>query len=309
MVKAGCYGKNRVQRYKCQQCGKRLSEPQEKPFSADIRIAPEKVALILHCLADGNSIRGTARLCDVEKRTVLNLLIRAGKQCEYLTNQIVHDLRVDDLEMDECWTFVKVKQRHLSLIGSADSTIGDQYVYIAQDRASRMVIAWHIGKRDQQNTDEFIARVRAVTAADQRLDVSTDAFSPYNRAINEGLWDRANHSIVTKVFSKPEEGRERYSPGDFVTVEKAIQCGNPDLEKAGTSHIERKNGSLRQWCKRLTRLTYAFSKKKANLHAALALHFWYYNFARQHATLKVSPGMEAGLANRLMSIQDLISTL
>jgi hypothetical protein len=81
------------------------------------------------------------------------------------------------------------------------------------------------------------------------------------------LWDRANHSIVVKVFSKPEETRERYSPGDFVTVD-------PDLEQAGTSHIERKNGSLRQWCKRLTRLTYALSKKKANLRAALALHFW-----------------------------------
>jgi len=29
--------------------------------------------MILHCLIEGNSIRGTARLCDVEKRTVLNL--------------------------------------------------------------------------------------------------------------------------------------------------------------------------------------------------------------------------------------------
>jgi hypothetical protein len=30
----------------------------------------------------------------------------------------------------------------------------------------------------------------------------------------------------------------------------------PDLDRASTSHVERKNGSLRQWCKRLTRLTY-----------------------------------------------------
>jgi IS1 family transposase len=309
MVKAGYYGKARVQRYKCQQCGKRLSEPPQKPFNADIRLAPEKVAMILHCLAEGNSVRGTARLCDVEKRTVLNLLVRAGRQCEYLMNQTIRDVRVTDLEFDECWTFVKIKQRRLSAIQSSDSSIGDQYVYIAQDRTTRMVIAWHVGKRDQQNTNDFISRVRTVTAPDQRFDVSTDAFAPYNRAISEGLWDRANHSVVTKVFSKPEEGRERYSPGEFVTVEKAAQRGNPDLEKAGTSHIERKNGSLRQWCKRLTRLTYAFSKRKENLQAALALHFWFYNFARQHGTLRVSPGMQAGLTNRLMSIQDLVSTL
>jgi hypothetical protein len=82
-----------------------------------------------------------------------------------------------------------------------------------------------------------------------------------------------------KVYGKHEEGRERYSPGDFVTVEKSAVLGNPDMKRACTSHIERKNGTLRQWCKRLTRLTYAFSKKKENLRAALALHFWHYNFA------------------------------
>lgn len=63
--------------------------------------------------------------------------------------------------------------------------------------------------------------------------------------------------------------------------------GNPNLERACTSHVERKNGSLRQWCRRLTRLTYAFSKKKENLRAALALHFWYYNFARIHSSLSL----------------------
>ena len=50
MVKAGFYGKNRVQRFKCQQCGKRWSMPQEKPFGADVRLAREKVQMILHCL-------------------------------------------------------------------------------------------------------------------------------------------------------------------------------------------------------------------------------------------------------------------
>jgi hypothetical protein len=55
--------------------------------------------------------------------------------------------------------------------------------------------------------------------------------------------------------------------------------GDPDFDLICTSHIERQNGSLRQWCKRLTRLTYAFSKKWENLDAALALHFAYYNFA------------------------------
>jgi hypothetical protein len=87
-------------------------------------------------------------------------------------------------------------------------------------------------------------------------------------AIETGLSDRADYSQVVKVYGKPEEGRERYSSGDFVALEKTAIIGNPDMKRACTSHVERQNGTLRQWCKRLTRLTYVFSKKKENLLAA-----------------------------------------
>jgi IS1 family transposase/transposase-like protein len=308
MVKAGYYGKQRIQRFKCQQCGRRLSEAPRRPFNADIRLPQEKVAMIFNCLAEGNSVRGTSRLCDVEKRTVLNLLVTAGEQCERFMERTIQNMRVSDLELDECWTFVRMKEKRKAGVNADNSEIGDQYTFIAQDRSSRMVIAWHLGRRDQRNTDQFIEKVRSVTAPDQRFDVSTDAFVPYNSAINVRLWDRANHSIVTKVYSSPEETRERYSPGDFVTVEKSVQRGNPDLEKAGTSHVERKNGSLRQWCKRLTRLTYAFSKKKENLRAALALHFWYYDFARIHGGLRVTPAMQAGIVDHVWTLEELLQS-
>jgi hypothetical protein len=82
--------------------------------------------------------------------------------------------------------------------------------------------------------------------------------------------------------------------------------GNPDMKRSSTSHIERQNGTLRQWCKRLTRLTYAFSKKWDNLKAALALHFAYYNFCRVHSSLRVTPAMEVGIEDHVWNIADLI---
>jgi transposase-like protein len=84
-VKAG-KGRNAVQRFKCQQCGKRFSESQQKPFGADVRLPKETVCRILHCLVEGNSVRGTARLCDVEPRTVLNMLTRLRKKSLSIPN-------------------------------------------------------------------------------------------------------------------------------------------------------------------------------------------------------------------------------
>jgi|ERR1700733_3462885 transposase-like protein len=95
-VKAG-KGRNQVQRYKCQKCGKRYTEPQEKPFGADVRIPKETVARILHCLVEGNSVRSTARLCDVEPKTVLTMLVLAGENCERIMGRKVRNVKVADV--------------------------------------------------------------------------------------------------------------------------------------------------------------------------------------------------------------------
>lgn len=84
--------------------------------------------------------------------------------------------------------------------------------------------------------------------------------------------------------------------------------GYPDKERMCTSHIERKNGSVRQWCKRFTRLTYyAFSKKMENLRAALALHFAYYNFCRVHSTIKATPAMASGQTGQAWTLAELLA--
>jgi hypothetical protein len=60
---------------------------------------------------------------------------------------------------------------------------------------------------------------------------------------------------------------------------------------------------------RFTRLTNAFSKKVENHAAAIALYFMYYNFGRIHQTLRVTPAMEAGVANHVWSVEEIVGLL
>jgi transposase-like protein/IS1 family transposase len=307
MVKAGFYGRKRIQRFKCQQCGKRFGEPQQKPLG-DVRLPMEKVLLILHCLVEGNSVRSTARLCGVEKRTVLTMLKSAGENCERLLEQKIRNVPVRDLQMDEIWSFVFKKEQHKWPEEASRRDIGDAYTFIALERSTKLVLAWHLGRRDRISTEDFVSKLRDATAPDAWFQVTTDGFSPYINAVETSLSDRADYAQLVKVYGKPEEGREqRYSPGEVIGAIPTPILGNPDPARICTSHVERQNGTLRQWCKRLTRLTYAFSKKWENLRAALALYFAFYNFCRIHGSLRVTPAMEAGLTDHVWGISELIA--
>ena len=60
--------------------------------------------------------------------------------------------------------------------------------------------------------------------------------------------------------------------------------------------------------RRLTRLTNAFSKTLKNLKAAVALHFAWYNFVRVHKSLRVTPAMQAGIADHVWDLGELLGT-
>ena len=52
-------------------------------------------------------------------------------------------------------------------------------------------------------------------------------------------------------------------------------------------------------------VTNAFSRKVENHECAVALHFMFYNFARIHKSLRVTPAMEAGIADHVWTIAEI----
>jgi len=57
--------------------------------------------------------------------------------------------------------------------------------------------------------------------------------------------------------------------------------------------------------RRFTRLTNALSKKVDNHKEAVAFHFVHYNFARIHKTLRVTPAIEASVADHVWSLEEI----
>src|SRR5690606_9230460 len=101
----------------------------------------------------------------------------------------------------------------------------------------------------------------------------------------------------------------RYSPCECIGAVATPVIGRPIPADVCTSHVERSNLTMRMGMRRFTRLTNGFSKKLANLRAAVAIHMVHYNFVRLHKTIKVTPAMEAGLTTKAWEIADMVALL
>ncbi len=121
------------------------------------------------------------------------------------------------------------------------------------------------------------------------------------------LGTRVDSAQLVKVYAAPRDGEQRYSPAEVVDAVPLPRWGQPELNRSCTSHVEMQSLSIRMGMRRMTRLTNAFSKKWENLKAAYALWFAFYNFCRVHQTLRVTPAMEAGIADRVWDVNDLLA--
>jgi hypothetical protein len=82
--------------------------------------------------------------------------------------------------------------------------------------------------------------------------------------------------------------------------------GFPDKALITTSHVEKQNHTLRMHCRRLTRLTNAFSKKRENFEAAIALNFAYYNFCKVNGAIRCTPAMAAEVETSQWTVNELL---
>lgn len=115
--------------------------------------------------------------------------------------------------------------------------------------------------------------------------------------------------MLVKIYGSDPEGEKRYSPPKIIDTQRQTIGGNPNPNHISTSYAERQNLTMRMGLRRFTRLTNGFSKKVENLVHAVALHFMYYNFARIHRTLRVTPAMEAKVTDRLWDIEDIVELI
>jgi transposase-like protein/IS1 family transposase len=299
--------KSGTPRYRCCDCGKSWTE--STATLGGMRIGLDKATQIVELLCEGMSVRATSRLTKTNLRTILELMTMLGERCETYMQENIRGVFVGECQVDELWSFVLCKAataKRLRYVGG----VGDNYCFTAIDRQTKLLITWQMGKRTEQHTETFICKLEAATHG--HMHISSDGWRSYPDAIKRHLGHRCDHGVLQKVYGRPiNYPMSAYSPARIIGAYKSPRHGDVyQQDKICTSHVERMNGSIRNFVKRMGRLTYCFSKKWANHQAALAVFFCHYNYCRSHKSLHGhTPAMAHALTTEKWSVHKMVQTV
>ena len=267
------------------------------------RLAVEKRAQILGCLVEGNSIRATCRMTGAAKNTVTKLLVDVGASCSKYQDQALRNLNCQLIQVDELWAFCYAKQKNVPEEKRGQFGYGDVWTWTAICPDSKLAVSWMVGGKDVKWASAFMNDLAGRLA--NRVQLSSDGHRAYLTAVRGAFGNEIDYAMLDKIYGTPGGFEGKYSPAKCLGANRRVISGNPDKERISTSYVERNNLTIRMQMRRFTRLTNAFSKKIENLAASVNLHFMHYNFARIHQSLRVTPAMEAGIADRVWSLEDI----
>lgn len=109
IVRSGTYGKHKRQLLQCQTCKKRFSETRNTAFFGS-KYPAETIQMIIRCVAEGNGVRATASILELDKDAVNRVINKAGKHCAHVLSNLIRSLQLEECQLDELWSFVQKKR-------------------------------------------------------------------------------------------------------------------------------------------------------------------------------------------------------
>jgi len=271
------------------------------------RLSKEERVRVIKALVEGNSLRATARMTGVARMTVEKLLRDISAACITYQDKRLRKLTCKRIQCDEIWSFVYAKQKNLPAEKQDQFGYGDVWTWVAIDADSKLAVSWLVGDRSAKSA--FALMDDLASRLSHRIQLTTDGHRVYLDAVESAFGAGVDYSMLVKIYGADRDTEATYSPAECISCRAVPIIGKPDPKHISTSFVERQNLTMRMSMRRFTRLTNAFSKKVENHKQSIAVHFMYYNFVRIHQTLRVTPAMAAGVADRVWDVEDMVALL
>lgn len=291
-----------VQRFECLKCGTSFSDKQ--PLD-NLRVDFKQACQVANLLCEGMGIRAVSRITGLHQQTVLNVLARAGSKAGRFLDATIKNVQPESVQADEMFCYVGCKDTANRL---HDPFKGSQYLFMAIDSRSKLIISHIIGHRTAGNTEALLNDLKQRVTG--RFQLTTDGFDAYKVAVPRTIGKDIDFAQEVKIYASPKEAENtsrRYSPPRCIGTRIHIRRGNPNPDLISTSYMERTNLTVRLFNRRFTRLTLGYSKKFEYLIHSINLMVFYYNFIWTHSAHGKTPAQAAGLKTDAMTFSEMLS--
>jgi IS1 family transposase len=273
------------------------------------RTAPDLIVRVLACLAEGLGIRGTARVFEVDPKTVLQWLVEAAEQLRAFSQHFLHDVQGQQVQLDELFALLSAVKD--GTVSEADAIArlerSPQWVWVAMDPESKLLLALDVGERTLAMAQRVVHLVAQVLAPDCAPLFLTDGFREYLTALltHYGQWVQPARRQAKGPAPKPRWmplpqllyaqvvktiRRRRLVRVQHRVVFGTLETVNAVLAPLGcqinTAFIERLNLSMRQHVAAVGRRVTTLCKGEDGLCQQLTLYQVYYNFCLPHASVR-----------------------
>ena len=290
---------------------------------------------IARSLAEGVGVAATARIQNVDKKTVLLVLAKAGDHAMKVNRSLLKNVEVTECQLDEMWSFIGKKEKNLDPVEKLHKILGDAWIWIAFDAINKITLAYNIGKRTLPYAISLIEDVKWVTkripdlfSSDQLDQYAKALLQVYGRTVyparKPGPGRPPNPRIVPSKDLNYVQVVKQYKKYRVVKVSRKVVFGDlkkiesilaesPVSEKINTAYVERNNGTIRHMDSRCVRKTFCFSKNKINHERQLALTLAYCHLCRPHKSLTkrhgqpTTPFMAANLTDHVWGMGELLN--
>lgn len=262
------------------------------------RLSTHQRVQIVSALVEGCSVNSSSRLTGASKVTILKFLANIGTACRIHHDQTVKGLRCKRIQCDEVWAFCGMKDKNVPLERAGEEGIGSVWTWTALCPDTKLLVSLLVGRRDEETAREFILDLAGRLVS--RVQLTTDGNLLYLPAVKEAFGRDVDYAVVMKQYD---------GAGRYIGAAKRALIGRCKVPYISTSLVERQNLTMRMGMRRYTRKTNGFSKKLVNMQHMAAIHTTYYNFCRVHQTIRVTPAMEAGLADHVWEIGEMVDLL
>jgi len=121
------------------------------------KLNKQKRTQIISALVEGNSLRATARMCDVAFNTVLRILPQIGEACAAYQDKAFRKLTCKRIQCDEIWSFCHAKDKNVPSDKKGQFGFGDVWTWVAIDPDTTLVPSFMVGGRGAHMAKAFMA--------------------------------------------------------------------------------------------------------------------------------------------------------